>query len=374
MMRRRCMLAGALVMTVTVPCAGAQGAVSVVTSDLANFYRAFDAARGRDSAERVAIFEREYIRAGSPGLKDWALVRLASWDESLIPALTVRGWTMPRIMSAYQAAPTDSARRTLMGVLDTIVPPTAAANIAAVTARAPRYFESVRARVLALDTSSAIKQAAARGLQRLGELVPGRTPKPVYIVMGRFTSGGTIGPSGVLLGAEMATRAAETPVDELSETERGMVSDRAIDAWSAIIVHEAVHTMQPPSQRASLLAAVLGEGVPDFLASLALPEVNIAAGGHHAYGRANEARIKREFVLALRRREDAGRWMYNYGNPRNHGHPDLGYFVGERIAAAYYARATDKAAALRELVELRDPERILRESGYLRPVTTTRRR
>jgi len=35
-----------------------------------------------------------------------------------------------------------------------------------------------------------------------------------------------------------------------------------------------------------------------------------------------------------------------------------------RIAGAYYARAADKRAAVRELLELRDPEAILRASGY----------
>jgi len=38
--------------------------------------------------------------------------------------------------------------------------------------------------------------------------------------------------------------------------------------------------------------------------------------------------------------------------------------VGYRIAGAYYARATDKRAAVRELLELRDAEAILRASAY----------
>jgi hypothetical protein len=251
-----------------------------------------------------------------------------------------------------------------MVILDTLVPPAAAINVAAVTQRAPRYFESIRARVLALDTSTALKAAANRGLQQLAALVPGRAPKPVYIVMGRFTSGGTVGGSGVLLGAEMATKSADTPVDELTETERGMVSDRALDGWASLIVHEAVHTMQRPNEGSSLLSAVLHEGVPDFLSTLALPEVNIAASGHHAYGRANEPRVWREFRRGLAIREDSDGWLYNYGSTKNHGHPDLGYFIGSRIAEGYYQRATDKAAALRALIELKNPMQIWQQSGF----------
>jgi len=35
-----------------------------------------------------------------------------------------------------------------------------------------------------------------------------------------------------------------------------------------------------------------------------------------------------------------------------------------RIAEAYVARASDKCAAIRELIELRDPGAILKASGY----------
>jgi len=43
---------------------------------------------------------------------------------------------------------------------------------------------------------------------------------------------------------------------------------------------------------------------------------------------------------------------------------EAGYWVGMRIAQAYVARASDKRAALRELLALRDPAAILKASGY----------
>jgi hypothetical protein len=42
----------------------------------------------------------------------------------------------------------------------------------------------------------------------------------------------------------------------------------------------------------------------------------------------------------------------------------MGYFVGFRIAEAYYAQAKDKKAAIGDLLELRDPDAILKTSGY----------
>ena len=59
-------------------------------------------------------------------------------------------------------------------------------------------------------------------------------------------------------------------------------------------------------------------------------------------------------------------WMYSGVVPpeKNHGAVDIGYWVGYRISGAYYARAADTRAAVRDLLELRDPEAILRASGY----------
>jgi hypothetical protein len=43
---------------------------------------------------------------------------------------------------------------------------------------------------------------------------------------------------------------------------------------------------------------------------------------------------------------------------------DLGYWVGYRIAKAYYLKATDKRLALKTLLELKDPKAILADSGW----------
>ncbi len=42
---------------------------------------------------------------------------------------------------------------------------------------------------------------------------------------------------------------------------------------------------------------------------------------------------------------------------------DMGYWIGKRICAAYYAQAGDKHEALQVLLHLKDPEEILAKSG-----------
>ena len=50
---------------------------------------------------------------------------------------------------------------------------------------------------------------------------------------------------------------------------------------------------------------------------------------------------------------------------RHSGPPgDLGYFIGYRIAEAYYAKQADKVAALRDIIEIRNADDFLTRSGY----------
>jgi uncharacterized protein YjaZ len=53
-----------------------------------------------------------------------------------------------------------------------------------------------------------------------------------------------------------------------------------------------------------------------------------------------------------------------YAKPPGDRPNDLGYFIGYRIAQAYYTRARDKRAAIRDILRVRDVDRLLRESGY----------
>ena len=56
--------------------------VKFVTSDIENFWRAYDlAAKETDKAKRIAIFQAEYLDKGSPGLKDFLRLRINSAEN-----------------------------------------------------------------------------------------------------------------------------------------------------------------------------------------------------------------------------------------------------------------------------------------------------
>jgi hypothetical protein len=58
------------------------------------------------------------------------------------------------------------------------------------------------------------------------------------------------------------------------------------------------------------------------------------------------------------------RWFANFRGAPDDWPYELGYWVGMQIAAHYVERATDKRRAIRELLELDDPQAILAASGY----------
>lgn len=204
-------------------------------------------------------------------------------------------------------------------------------------------------------------------------LLPTRPLPAVHVVFGAGNSGGTAAGDAQVLGLEVMCRAGTMP-------------DQFRQAMRRIFAHETVHAWQsePPRGEADgLLRAALSEGVPDLLASLVTGLAPDEAREQFATAREADiwARFQadRALIIATAGAADAdkkraarlafGRWFANAGMKVAdvpEGWPgELGYWVGMRIAAGYYARATDKRAALNTLIEARDPEAILRASGYM---------
>jgi hypothetical protein len=184
----------------------------------------------------------------------------------------------------------------------------------------------------------------------------------VYFLIGRMTSGGTLDRSALYIGTEFYSRSADTPVEELNPWER-MVT-RSSELLPCIVLHELMHYQQRPVQgRRTLLVAAVREGAPDWLAQqLCGANINDAA---HAWLDADSARaavVWQEFIADLDSESATGRWIGN-ANRSGERPADLGYVLGFRIAEAYYNRAADKAAALRDIIRADDPGAVWKGSG-----------
>lgn len=204
----------------------------------------------------------------------------------------------------------------------------------------------------------AVRPRVAASFRKLGKHYPEARFPPVYVLIGRNNSAGTTGPSGVLIGLEVVCRP-----DALG----GKVEDRLVH----IIAHEYAHIQQFPeggedAQAATVLSQSLVEGVAELLAELTSGRISNVHLLEWTKGR--EAKLETAF-LADQDAKDLSKWLYNdVGTPDQPG--DLGYWVGYRIAKSYYRRAKDKRAALRELILLDDPKKILADSGW-RPGMST---
>ena len=283
----------------------------IVTSDVEHFWRAFDDASKRPQSERVEVYRKEYLDAASQGLKDFIAFR--------------------RITPESFAAHVEENRD---------------------------YYMKVRRYIGQVVGQKPIIEAAFR---RFTAIYPGVRFPHVYFVVGPQRGAGMNSPNGIILAAEMFATPPGTPYSYTK------VSPDYV-AFSA--VHETVHFNQAyeTTDKSTLLQQVLNEGAADFVASLVLQEPDVRQmTDRWAYGCPHEESLYTRFANEEDRIETSP-WFFNH-DPANGWPPDMGYWLGYRISQAFYARASDKHAALRELLEVKDFKALLEASGY--PQTRT---
>jgi uncharacterized protein YjaZ len=187
----------------------------------------------------------------------------------------------------------------------------------------------------------------------------------IYFVIGRMSSGGTTSSDRILIGTEMYGRTPDMPLEELGSWHRTVL--RPIEDVRQIVAHELIHTQQRRIEGdGSLLATALREGIADFVAEL-------VTGGNineHLKGWAEprEEELWTEFRARMDGDDYTG-WLYG-GDESGDRPADLGYWMGYRIAQAYYDHSGDEQAAIREILTLQDPHAFLEKSGYARRFTT----
>jgi len=273
--------------------------VEIRTSDVDLFYRVYDTARGAPTA---AELQAGYLDAGSDG---------------------VRQFIPDRIRSAEALAKTVVTHR--------------------------EVYDNARNCVSVLP---AVRTRLMQVFARLERIDPEARFPPVIVLIGRNNSGGTTGPSGVLIGLEVACRADWLQRD---------LTDRLVH----LIAHEYGHVQQFPQGgedriRRTVLEQSLIEGEAELIAELTSGEASESF--LQRWTRGHEREIGEAFV-ADKDSMNLKPWMYHgVGTPKKPG--DLGYWVGYCIAKDYYRHAHDKRAALKTLLELRNPKQILAESGW----------
>jgi hypothetical protein len=286
-------------------------AVTLVTSDIENFWKAYDAG---EPGNREAAFQKLYLDAGSAGLKDFVKARIQS----------------------------------------------AKALAAAVDQRYPRFYATVRPYTLGVEKQRA---AILRNLDRFRELYPEAHFPTVYFVIGRLTSGGTTSSNALLIGTEVNSLGPDVDSTEIAPSFRKAMG--TADRLPLIVIHELTHTQVNifgKGKVPGLLGACVNEGAADFMTELVAGTSINAHVKEWAEPRREELfqRLARDIA---EKPADSSKWLYNYGSAGDEP-ADLGYWIGAEICRSYYARSTDKAKAVHDIVTLGNIEEMVRKSQY----------
>ncbi|MES2152487.1 MAG: DUF2268 domain-containing putative Zn-dependent protease [Pseudomonadota bacterium] len=274
----------------------------VLTGDVARFYQVFEAAGGHPTAQQL---ERDYLAPGSAALHEFVRLRRVTPER-----------------------------------------------IAQAIATQPETYANARRCLIALP---AVKTRLVLAFARLATLYPDAKFPPVTIVVGRGRPVGITDPSGVTIGLE-ALCAAD------------FMDPNIEDRFVHVIAHEYGHAQQtaeiqalePGAAQATVLRMSLMEGVGEFVAELI--SGGIGEFQLNAWTKGKEADIEAAFVRD-QDKTDLSAWMYSGVGDRDHP-GDLGYWVGYRIVKAYYARAGDKQAALKDIFEMPDAKAFLARSRW----------
>jgi|HubBroStandDraft_5_1064220.scaffolds.fasta_scaffold43474_2 uncharacterized protein YjaZ len=206
-----------------------------------------------------------------------------------------------------------------------------------------KYYDDVRANTMQMqDYVPEIR----KGFVRLKEMFPDAIFPPVYFVIGRRNSGGTDSDNGLIIAAEMFT-----------DDNRSRI--HLTDVVS-IVIHELIHYQQQTHGN-DLTTAVMNEGAADFVSELIT--------GHDIdedtkpYGDSHEEELWEKFQED-RKTNNLKPWLYNGADANRVGPPDLGYYIGYKISQSFYEISRDKAAVLKIIIAMKDPKKLIEESGY----------
>ena len=222
-------------------------------------------------------------------------------------------------------------------------------KLAAALRDKPQVFADARGCAAKLP---AVRARLVAATDRLAQIYPAANFPPITVAIGRASTAGTANAKGLYIGLEALCMAKFIEADD---------EDRFVH----VIAHEYVHAQQPLAQiedrEETVLRAALVEGAAEFIAEQMSGSVGYPL--LHIWAKGREKELETAFLAEKDAKAIGSRWLYNQRG--TDGWPgDLGYWVGYRVAKSYYDRAPDKAAAIKAIIEMRDPAAFLAESGW----------
>lgn len=221
----------------------------------------------------------------------------------------------------------------------------------------PKFWKSIRPLTEAIVNR---KPEIEKIFEKYRETLPNFKQPNVCFAIGTLRTGGTINKGLILIGSEIAASTPEVDTSEMSGWLKSIIGKTG-DIVS-MIAHETVHTQQFNKKKFDLLIGTMSEGIADFITNELIGlYINLEI---HEYGEKHECELWKAFDYDLKNhKKEYKRWLYQ-GNRSKDKPADLGYFIGYKIAKAYYDKQKDKKNAIMNLLNVKKYKMIFEESEY----------
>jgi len=281
----------------------------IITKDIHHFWEAYDLAE-KDSTNTINIYKNYYFNKSSDGMQDYMGAKVSSID-----------YFIKHIESH------------------------------------PKLYKTIRENTLKPDE---YKKDIQKSFKNLKEVYPEAKFPDVYFVMGAFTSGGTVSPSGLLIGINQMSDGENVNIEELDFGDKLLMNKSKY--LPNVVAHELIHFQQDGIKNDTItLGYVIKEGMADFIGELISGET--ANRKIFVWAKGKEKRIWTDFKKDMFYNR-YNNWIANYNSASENSYPDLGYWIGYEICKSYYENEKDKKQAINDMLNIQDYRKFLVDSKW----------
>lgn len=267
--------------------------LAISTVDVDNFYGAFETALN-DTVNSVRIFDRNYFKKGSKGLKDFYKFKIK--DKELFAE---------KILKEKQ------------------------------------FYASIKGELMNIQT---FKDTILSDFKNFKNSYPDAVSGNIYFVIGRLNSNGTISKNGLIIGAEVLSRTWENSSLWNDELKSWILNFEHIPVT---VFHEMIHFNQKGMVRENnLLSYALAEGSAEFLTELFKKQTD----GNYLKFKNRELIIWNDFKKEMYQ-DVYDNWHDDYEPVRP---MNALYWAGYLICKSYYEQAVDKKQAVYDILNIKN--------------------
>ncbi|UZR97417.1 DUF2268 domain-containing putative Zn-dependent protease [Chondrinema litorale] len=265
----------------------------IITSDIDNFYNAFDLAL-EDTTKAEEIFKEYYFSVGTKGLKEFYKSKIHSTEKFSDFVIHYRD-----------------------------------------------FYQSIRENVSDIHD---LENQIFDHFKVFENLYPTAVFPDVYFVIGRFSSNGTISKNGLLIGTEILSHTDDLYTENWNKEILRISMERS--HIPVTVAHELVHFNQSKMKKGNtLLWKSIREGSAEFIAEFISGETD----GDYAAFEGRELDIWKDF------KEDMDKSIWSPWQQASEKHPkNAGYWAGYMICKAYYDQIGDKEKSIYDILHIED--------------------